>query len=393
MDQYFVRKSFARLLANIAAGAVAMYLTDPDRGKARRDLIFKKTRGAINKVGDVIDSVSNDARKRLTGVIARTNRTWTQQDVPIDNRILEARVRSKIGRAIRHPHAVKVQVNQGNVVLSGAVLADQEDWLINMARAVPGVKTVDNRLETHETADIPSLQGQGRYRKTRLYANQQNWSPSVRAAAALGGSALGYYGLTRRSPAGLLLAVAGAGLIVRSLSNLPSGNRPAVLYLQREIRISAPLETVFDAWSHYANLPRFMSHIKEVSDLGNGRSHWVLNDPTNNHEPQHQRFEWNAVLTRSQMPYVIEWESETSADIQHKGAIHFESGRNGTRVDVQIRIAPFSPALVSHMAAIFDGNPKRQLEEDMVRMKTYIESSTPLRTLPGDLQEGTQTLH
>lgn len=389
MAQYFVGKSLARLLANIAAGAVTMYLVDPSRGKARRTSVLKKTRNLLDDATDVIDTVANDARKRFTGVIARTSRRWTQQHAPVDNRILEARVRSKIGRAIRHPHAVKVQVDHGTVLLSGAVLADQLDWLLNMVRAVPGVLTVQNRIEAHDSADTPSLQGQGRHRKTRMHSGQQNWPPALRAAAALSGSALSYYGLTRRSPAGLLLAAAGIGLVVRSVSNLPPKTRPASLHLQREIHISAPLETVFHAWSMSANFSRFLSHVKEVIELENGRTHWTLN----NTEIQGKPLEWEGTLTRSEHPYVLKWESAPHAILQHRGILHFESVRDGTRVDIQIHISPTTSAVATEMASIFGGNPRRQLEQDLMRMKIYIESSTPLRALPGGLPQGSQTLH
>ena len=42
--------------------------------------------------------------------------------------------------------------------------------------------------------------------------------------------------------------------------------------VERSIEIGAAPEVVFDVWSRYENFPHFMSRVREVKDLGNGRS-------------------------------------------------------------------------------------------------------------------------
>ena len=62
---------------------------------------------------------------------------------------------------------------------------------------------------------------------------------------------------------------------------------------RKAVRINAPVEEVFAFWQNYDNFPRFMSHLKEVRDMGDGRSHWVANGPAGT------PVEWDAQITET----------------------------------------------------------------------------------------------
>jgi hypothetical protein len=84
------------------------------------------------------------------------------------------------------------------VTLSGPILAGEVPGLIDCVNGIPGVKSVESRLEVHETAGShPSLQG-GRslnnYERTKA-----GWSPATRFIAGLAGGGLLLYGLRSRS--------------------------------------------------------------------------------------------------------------------------------------------------------------------------------------------------
>jgi osmotically-inducible protein OsmY len=52
-----------------------------------------------------------------------------------------------------------VSATNGRVVLSGPILAGEADELIRRVSRIPGVRSIDSRLELHEDAgDVPSLQ-------------------------------------------------------------------------------------------------------------------------------------------------------------------------------------------------------------------------------------------
>jgi uncharacterized membrane protein len=305
---------------------------------------------------------------------------------------LAERVRAKIGHAVSHPHAIKVTAHGGRVTLSGPILAHEKEQLLDVVRDVPGVVDVEDNLEVHERPDIPSLQGGGRRSGVQPVFLQENWPPALRAAAVLSGGALEYYGLTRRSPINVALAALGLGLIARGMINMPLKRMVGLdaeklpIHLEKTIYIEAPPETVFNIWSNYVNFPHFMSHVQKVHDSGNGRSHWVVNGPAGT------VIEWDAILTEFKRPEVIAWKSEQNSIVQHEGKVRFEPENGGTKVHVRMSYNPPAGVLGHAVASLFDGDPKKQMDEDLLRMKTFIERGIPphdaARPIPG-IQLGT----
>lgn len=381
------------MLGGLAFGALAMYLTDPDRGRRRRALATDKMRSAVIRTGDALDMASRDLGNRVQGLRVRASHMLSRRNIaPIDDHILVARVRQKIGRAVSNPHAIEVTARQGGITLSGPVLAHERQQLLDTVRRVQGVSKLEDRLQIHEQAEgIPSLQGSA---KPGGLAAQGSWTPTLRIVALMGAGALGMLAGMRRRPANVVLATAGLVLMVRSISNMPFkrllgiGAGQRVVDLHKTIHIEAAPEAVFDLWSKYENFPRFMSHVREVRDLGNGRSHWVVSGPAG------VQFEWNAVITESRRPEMLAWRSEPDSTIQNSGTIHFAPDGNGTRVSVHMSYAPPAGALGHAIASVFNGDPKRQMDEDLMRMKIFIETgNVPHDAAQPGPQTTTATLH
>jgi uncharacterized membrane protein len=386
-------QAWLKWIGGAAVGAVTMYLSDPDRGKSRRALARDKMLSVANRAGDVLDVASRDAGNRIQGLRAEANRLLFRRSGTVDDPVLAERVRARIGRAISHPHPIHVIAQQGRIALSGPILAHEKAQLLSAVKAVPGVTEVEDHLEERQNAQgIPSLQGEGKPLQNRRFALQRNWPPGLRAAALLGGGALGVYGLSRRAPAGILLGALGLSLMGRGISNRPLARLGAAaagsqaIELQKSIYIDATPETVFDLWSRYENFPHFMSIVIDIQSLGNGRSHWIVSGPAG------VRIEWNAALTESVRPRVLSWQTEPGADVEHAGTIHFEPINGGTRVSVQLHYRPPAGALGHAVASLFNGDPKRQMDEDLLRMKDFIESRIPRRAAAQPMQPG-QVLH
>jgi osmotically-inducible protein OsmY len=71
-------------------------------------------------------------------------------------------VRAAFGRVASHPSSILVSTCDGEVTLSGPVLASEVKDVIETVRGVRGVGRVVNELEVHDTAEgIPGLQGAG----------------------------------------------------------------------------------------------------------------------------------------------------------------------------------------------------------------------------------------
>src|SRR5690242_15719971 len=155
------RHSNTSLLAIVAAavlGAAAMYMLDPDKGKRRRALARDKISRAIRDGRHAVVGAARDASHRWQGVRAEARRRHFRDAPPDDLQLIE-RVRAKLGRNVRHPHAIQVGANQGVVVLSGPILATEVAALLDATRAVPGVHAIEDHLAVYDSPEgISSLQ-------------------------------------------------------------------------------------------------------------------------------------------------------------------------------------------------------------------------------------------
>lgn len=365
-------QGWGKWLGAAALGAVAMYFSDPDRGRRRRALAQNKMHHVMTKA---IDVAMRDLGNRLAGLQAGINRLLSRRGETPDDPVLAARIRAKFGRVVSHPHAISVAAQRGHVVLSGPILAHERQPLLDTVRAVPGVAGVDDKLEIHDRPDgISSLQGTGKRMPVHPEFMQENWTPALRCIAAAGGAVLGSYGLTRRTPAGAALAGAGLALFARGISNmtlrrlLGLGSSAQGIKLEKTIDINVPLGTVFDVWTQYKNFPYFMSHVLEVRDLDQQRSHWVVKGPAG------ARLEWDALLTEYTWPSLLAWKTGPGAAVEHAGSVYFEPTDSGTRVTVRMSYRPPAGTLGHSLAVLLGSDPKQELDDDLVRMKAFIES-------------------
>jgi len=133
-----------------------------------------------------------------------------------------ARVRARIGRACSHPRSIEVQIESGQVTIAGQILEREVDRVLSAVKSVRGVLEVHNRLEPHPvTEGVPELQG-GVPRRSRFELMQERWSPTARVATGMAGGSLAVYGLTRGRWSGAPVGVAGAALLLRAATNLPT---------------------------------------------------------------------------------------------------------------------------------------------------------------------------
>jgi uncharacterized membrane protein len=372
-----------------------MYFSDPNRGRRRRVRARDKIRRLQGRTEKAIDIAVRDLNNRLDGLQAKlSNFLFQRNDIPNDQ-VMAERVRAKLGRLVSHPHAVEVAIHQGRLILRGPILANEKEKLLAAVRAVPGVTTVEDQLEVHDSpVGISSLQGGSERKQVHPEFMQENWTPALRAVALLGGGALGYYGiLGRRTPAGAVMAIAGLVLAARAATNTPirrlagSTTKGRTIDLYKTIEIQASPEAVFDVWANYANFPHFMSHILEVRDLGQQRSHWIVKGFAG------ARIEWDAILTESRRPTVLAWKTEPSAAVEHVGSIHFQPSHNGTRVTVRMSYDPPAGAIGHGIAVLLGSDPKRELDDDLMRMKHFVESGLAPHDAAKPASTSTHLLH
>ena len=207
-------------------------------------------------------------------------------------------------------------------------------------------------------------------------------------AGAVGAGLLTWYGLSQRQPLGLVAAATSLGLMARASilgrthagSSLARSVGEAVSRFdsegfegERTIEIAAAPEIVFDVWSRYENFPHFMSPVIEVRDLGNQRSRWVAQGPGG------KEVEWDCVLAESTRPHRLAWRSESGALVDHTGSVQFEPVANGSRATLRVSWRPPADAVGKGMAVRMGADPEAALEEDLQRMKQFIERTLSSR--------------
>jgi uncharacterized membrane protein len=366
-------KSHWTWLGGLAAGAGMMYYLDPDRGRRRRALARDKCFSLFCQSGRAMDATARNLRAEGIGLVARMRSRMRHEDQASDEKLV-ARVRSEMGRAVSHPHAIDVMAQHGRVVLHGPVLREEYDGLISRIARVRGVKSVDAHLEAHEEpGNVPGLQGPRRRSQISALA-RENWPPALRLAAAAGGATLAISGTQRGGATGALAITAGAALLLRAATNMETRRLTGVgaghraVDIHKTVHIAAPVEEVFAFWDRVENFPRFMSRLKEVRRNGDGRTHWVACGPAG------LTVEWDARETRREPNRLLAWSSEPGAAVQSAGMVHFAPHpHGGTQIDVQMSYNPPAGAIGHAFAAIFGLDPKSAMDGDLVRLKSLLE--------------------
>jgi uncharacterized membrane protein len=331
------------------------------RDRLRREL--HETEKAFN-VG------AADLRQRARGLAAEASARLNHE--PVDDDVLSARVRSRIGRLVSHPGLLGVTARSGRLTLDGPILADEVEALLAAVGRVRGVASVDNRLEVHREADAPALQG-GVHRAGRYSFYQMEGSPAAWLLGAGGGGGLWLLGSLRRGAIGRVLRLIGGGLVARSLLQLPTRRageaaRHRWTEVQKTVHVHAPIEEVFRIFRRFENLPHFMSRIRSVHTVGAGRTRWRAEGPGG------LKLEWDTEVTELVENRAIAWRSLPGAAVENGGRVRLEAeGPGETRLDLSIHYRPPGGLFGRALSAIFGMDPKRVLDQDLVRFKSLLE--------------------
>jgi uncharacterized membrane protein len=193
------------------------------------------------------------------------------------------------------------------------------------------------------------------------------------------------YGVSRRSAAGTCLAISALPLAYRGATGewprLPnryrssddtrialSGDRGT--HVRESVQVRKPVEEVYRFWRQLENFPCFMSYLDQVTDLGNGRSHWVAKGPAD------IKVEWDAEIINEVENKVIGWRSLPGADVVTAGSINFAPSFDGrsTEVSVHLQYEPPAGKAGSLIASLFGREPSQTIHEDLHRVKDMLEA-------------------
>lgn len=189
--------------------------------------------------------------------------------------------------------------------------------------------------------------------------------------------------------AGGALALAGGYLLYRQLSDgkATQGRSPIASVRHGEgvkvaevVTILASPDKLYAFWRDFRNLPRFMTHLKQVEVISSERSRWTVDGPFG------REVRWEATIHNDVPGELIAWRSVESADVANAGSVRFTpapAGR-GTEVRVTLEYAPPAGGAGALAAGLFGPAPSRQVADSLRELKRLFETGTALSTKPGD---------
>lgn len=374
-----VRTKFSApgVLAGLAIGAAAAYFVDPRRGRRRRAHARDRFDRTVHQAAGAIDRSLRDLTHRAHGLLSQA--LDMVMSGPVSDEVLCERVRSRLGRLVSHPGAIEVRVIAGSVMLRGDVLAAEARQLRAGLEYMSGVHEVIDGLTVHESAaGVPSMQGQHALHQTTPEILRARWAPATRAVAGASGIGLLIAGLanctSKRRCVGSLLGLSGAGLLLRSITNVGpmegmgiDREAPGVT-VQKTTTIHAPVERVFDLLVNPDKLPRVMDHVREVEKIDDTHYHWTVIGPVG------APLSWDSEITRIIPNELLAWRSSPGAAVRNEGIVQFEpTGDGGTRVQIRMQYLPPGGYLGHSLAELLDLDAKHILDEDLARLKSLVE--------------------
>ncbi|MDB5105219.1 MAG: hypothetical protein JWP91_2908 [Fibrobacteres bacterium] len=204
-----------RAAAAVMLGAGLMYFMDPRLGHRRRAQTLGRIFRMVRAVGGDFDRVAADFAGRAQGVVPRF-RHWIGNERVADP-VLKARIRAMLGHRFARTHSIHVESRDGTVTLSGRALPEEAGSLVSVVRRVPGVKEVEDRLETHGPEILRAGERNGHRRHGHPDFLGRRWPPAARFSAIALGSSVAFTGIGKGGLMGSALTVAGVGLVLRGL--------------------------------------------------------------------------------------------------------------------------------------------------------------------------------
>lgn len=229
--------SVGKWLGAAAAGALLMYLLDPERGSARRSRALSAMRSAGARTGATVDGVLHSAGDRLVGLkdsaasaLSRGAGRLQAQAAPMLER---ARHGAQEATQRLEDSAERIRDRAKTASESSSARGYESDFSRSSARygSYEPAREYGAESRTRGLSDWlrGSRGGSMRSSNEQYRSRDDDGAPHP---ALVGGGMLGLLSLMRRSPGGLLMGLAGLAILWQSTRNKTyrvSDNMPASL--------------------------------------------------------------------------------------------------------------------------------------------------------------------
>jgi len=136
--------------------------------------------------------------------------------------------------------------------------------------------------------------------------------------------------------------------------------------ITESVIIKGSAEQVFDMWSDLEILPSIIEDIKEVQQIDELTSHWVVKGPFG------KSFEWIAEITRFDEDRRIGWRT-IEGDIKTSGQVTFKDlPNNETEMTVMMQYVPPAGKIGDAASKVLE-NPRKKINEGLHDFKAFAE--------------------
>jgi len=136
--------------------------------------------------------------------------------------------------------------------------------------------------------------------------------------------------------------------------------------VRQALTINRSPDELYSMWKNLEKLPRFMTWVESIHDLGNGRSHWKVKTPVGG------TIEWDAEIVEDVPGHRIAWRSLPGTKVPNCGQITFLAapGNRGTEVILEMQVA----------APLGNTVAGSEAKGDLRRFKQVIETGDVMRS-------------
>jgi uncharacterized membrane protein len=178
-------------------------------------------------------------------------------------------------------------------------------------------------------------------------------------AAALAGAPLAYRGATGHWPG----SQPASRQALDTAAEAEAETKPSI---HTALTIDKPRAELYAFWRRLENLPRFMKNLTEVTDLGNGRSHWVGKSALG------LKAQWDAEIVEEREGQFLSWRSLPGSMISNAGTVSFEESPNGRGTIVRVTMDVGTG--LGKVASKLGGANQQEVREDLRRFKELMET-------------------
>ena len=151
------------------------------------------------------------------------------------------------------------------------------------------------------------------------------------------------------------------------------------VHVRESVRLECSISDAYRFWRRLEDLPRFMSHLRSVTQTSDRQSHWIAAGPAG------IAVEWDAEIITEEENRTLAWRSLPGSDIVTAGSVNFEPVRGGrsTELRVHLQYAPPAGRAGALIASLFGREPSQTIREDLRHFKQLLEAGEMPRTTAG----------